>query len=155
MATYRLEMRDDGGSTETREIEADSAAAAVAQIAEETEDWVRDGEWGADGAVVIVRWELYEGDVEVADGSDNVEIEPDHDSLIRAAGGDPGCAHEWSDEGEGGCDENPGVFGLGGTAIAINMHCTRCGIHRSERKTGVQRNPGEHDTVEYGLAATD
>ena len=75
--------------------------------------------------------------------------EPDHDALIRAAGGDTECDHDWTSEGEGGCTENPGVWSTGGTSMTFGAHCRKCGLHRVESTTGSQYNPGEHDTVEY------
>lgn len=79
----------------------------------------------------------------------SVEIEADHDAMIRAAGGDDDCDHDWTAEGEGGCDENPGVWSVGGTAMTFATHCRKCGLHRTEHSTGSQRNPGEHDTTTY------
>lgn len=89
----------------------------------------------------------------ITDDSDErlvaVEIEPDHDALMKAAGADTNCDHEWTSEGEGGCTENPGVWSVGGTAMEFHSHCRVCGLKRVEYNTGAQRNPGEHDTVEY------
>ena len=31
---------------------------------------------------------------------------------------------------EGGCRENPGVWGIGGAAISLRQHCKRCGQGR-------------------------
>lgn len=147
--TYTLEMRDDA-SRETRTITATTLDDAREQADAETEEWIEGGEWGRAGASVRASWTLTDeaGD-EVADGAVTVEIEPDHDALIRDAGGDPDCDHAWSSEGEGGCAENPGVWSTGGTSIVTAEHCTRCGLHRVTKHTGSQRNPGEHDTVTY------
>ena len=57
--------------------------------------------------------------------------------------------HEWTSEGMGGCDENPGVWSLGGTTIRINMRCIHCEMVRSETFYGSQRNPYECDSVRY------
>jgi len=57
--------------------------------------------------------------------------------------------HDWSREGEGGCDENPGVWATGGTTIVTKSHCTICGLRRTATDLGPQRNPCECDTVEY------
>lgn len=154
MKTY--EIRDDGGSRE--QIQATDMQDAIKQA----EDWAREGDWGEDGASVDVRIaELDEdGDVIDEDGI-TVGIEPDHESLIRAAtryedscGTDPDD-HEWTYEGEGGCDENPGVWSTGGTSMVFKSHCRKCGLHRTETSTGSQRNPGEHDTVEYRMLDDD
>lgn len=144
-AEYTLEMRDDGGSEETIDLAANDPAA----IKEECEEWVSRGEWGTDGATIDVRWYLYADGQEIATGHHEVEIEPDHEALIRAAGGDTDCDHDWTSEGEGGCRENPGCWSNGGTAMTFRAHCRKCGLERTDHHTGSQRNPGEHDTVTY------
>lgn len=158
MATYALDMDDDGGSDEQLVIEADHTADAVQEAESECEAWARDGDWGHDGAVVIVSYTLKdELGLTVAHGRCVVEIEPDHEYLIRHADGSPqreSCGdapddHDWTGDGEGGCAENPGVWSTGGTVIVVAEHCRRCGLHRTARSTGPQRNPDEHDTVEY------
>ena len=150
MRTFKLTMTDDYGCCEIREIEAENAVEARDEIASECADWCSDGEWGDDGAAVSVRWSLADEDGdEVDSGWETVEIEPDHDALIRDASGNPDCDHDWTPENEGGCDENPGVWSTGGTSMSFATHCRKCGLHRIERTTGSQRNPGEHDTVEY------
>lgn len=150
MATYNLNLRDDQCDDE-REIDADSIADAVDQVRDEAEDWVSDGEWGEDGASVTVYWTLSDDGEIIREGTLSVEIEPDHDALIEAAGGDVDCQHEWSREGEGGCNENPGVWSAGGTTIVTREHCTCCGLIRESVSLGSQRNPGERDTVTYSL----
>lgn len=155
--TYQVSIRiQDGMGDMTQEIEAADLAAAEEMAAEMADEFVRDGEWGNDGASVGVRWAITQADedgdeVELASDGLTVEIEPDHDSLIRKAGGDPDCDHEWTSEGEGGCDENPGVWSHGGTSMSFASHCRTCGLHRVEHHCGSQRNPGEHDTVEYSM----
>jgi hypothetical protein len=165
MANYTLEMRDDAGCTETREIVAASAAEAVEQIQDEADDWCSDGDWGVDGASVVVSWSLSEDGDEIDNGSCTVDIEPDHAALIQQACGYiwdesgktiKGCGenpddHDWTSEGEGGCIENPGVWSTGGTSMSFASHCRKCGLHRSEHDTGSQRNPGDHDTVSYEM----
>ena len=91
----------------------------------------------------------------------SVEIEPDHERLVREAvrlagardrscGNDPD-EHDWTSEGEGGCDENPGVWSTGGTSMLFVSHCRTCGLRRREKTCGSQRNPGESDRVEYEM----
>jgi hypothetical protein len=146
-ATCTLSMRDDGGSDETLEFDHEPTRD---EIREACREWVEGGEWGVDGASIDVSWTLTDtADDEIGEGSVTVEIEPDHDALIRAAGGDLDCDHDWTSEGEGGCDENPGVWSTGGTSMTFAAHCRMCGLHRTEHHTGSQRDPGEHDTVEY------
>ena len=63
---------------------------------------------------------------------------------------EPPCeadAHEWA--GEGGCDENPGVWSLGGTTLVFRERCEHCGVLRKSVCRGSQRNPGEQDTRTY------
>lgn len=157
--TYTLHMRDDGGSDGTREIEAETLAEAIDAVQAEAEDWCSGVDWGTDGASVGISWTLR--DEVVADGYLTVEIEPDHKSLIREAmrhkqscGDDPDD-HDWTSEGEGGCTENPGVWSTGGTSMVFSSHCRNCGLHRTEYHTGSQKNPGEHDTVEYEWIGAD
>jgi len=153
---YYLEIRDEQCSHKTEmggnEVDGPPSNAAIEA---ECEEWVLDGEWGNDGASVNVWWTLTDEDGEEVDtGSHTVEIAPDHDALINAAGGDVDCDHEWSSEGEGGCSENPGVWSVGGTAMAFSSHCIHCGLQRKTRSCGSQRNPGERDTVEYSMPET-
>lgn len=152
-----IHMRDEVGSEETATVEipqmSDSAAWAAAEQA--TEEWCRRGEWGIDGASVRC-WCWWETDTDTTEDAESVvvvEIAPDEDALIEAAGGDTDCDHEWvaTVEVEGGLRENPGVWMTCGTSMTIKTHCARCGLKRTERSTGSQRNPGEHDTVTFEL----
>lgn len=148
--TYRLDMRCEGGGGESERFDTRPTDAECDSL---TDDWTAEGEWGDEGASVDYWWTLYavtsEGEEEVAEGRGSVEIEPDHDAMIRAAGGDADCDHEWTSEGEGGCRENPGVWSTGGTSMSFASHCRACGLHRNEYSCGSQRNPGERDTVSY------
>jgi hypothetical protein len=102
---------------------------------------------------VWVGWTLDDEDGdEVDDGSLSLSVEPKHGVLIEAAGGDTDCDHDWTAEGEGGCSENPGVWSTGGTSMTFATHCTKCGLRRVEVSTGSQKNPGDHDTVQYTAA---
>ncbi len=142
-------MRDDCPGSETKGFEAESADDDRCEA--EAREWCEGGEWGDSGAVVTVWYELFENDADesVSEGRVEVEIEANHDAMIRAAGGDTECDHDWTSDGEGGCDENPGVWSTGGTSMTFASHCRTCGLHRVEKTTGSQRNPGEHDTVAY------
>ncbi len=85
----------------------------------------------------------------------------EHDGDDYCCGGDDECdcirpepdctesAHEWTGEGCGGLSENPGVFGRGGTTIAIVRRCSHCGVVRTEVARGAQRNDGECDSLSY------
>jgi uncharacterized protein (TIGR02996 family) len=135
-------------------------AGDMDEALEMAEDLAREGDWGEDGASVDV-WVTEENAAgEEMDRQEiTVEIEPDHSTLIRKATrhdegrscGDDPDDHDWTHQGEGGCDENPGVWSTGGTGMTFASHCRTCGLHRTEHHTGSQRNPGEHDTVEYEM----
>jgi hypothetical protein len=157
MTTYIVRM-SDGNATATERFDADTDADAIQTAEELTREWVEGGDWGDDGASIDAFWRLYRQDKadrddgeEIDSGSFTVEIEPDHDALIRRAGGDPHCDHEWvaTVEVEGGCRENPGVWSTSGTSFTCRTHCRVCGLRRTEHVTGSQRNPGEHDTVSF------
>jgi len=146
------EATDDSGVIE--QIEAPNMKTAI-NIAKDI--W-REVDWDDKGDSIPVKvYELnYGGDVVDTEFID-VDIEPNHPVLIRAAAdrheicGDQPEDHEWTSEGEGGMKENPGVWSTGGTSMMFCSHCRNCGLHRTERVTGSQRNPGEHDTVEYRM----
>jgi hypothetical protein len=131
--------------------EAAQDAAAWIEAEERASAWPHDGDWGDEGASVEVGYYITDetSTWEDAPRSVTVTIEPDHDALIRAAGGSTDCAHDWTSEGEGGCTQNPGVWSLGGTTISTREHCRTCGLVRTETSHGSQRNPGECDTTEY------
>lgn len=150
MTTYTLTMRDDASVTEERTITAETLAEAIERVADEATDWVSDGEWGDSGASVNVRWSLTDesGD-EVASDWVTVDVEPDREALAREAADDPDCDHDWTREGEGGCAENPGVFGGAGTALSTSQHCRHCGLREIEHHAGSQRNPGQPATRVY------
>ena len=63
---------------------------------------------------------------------------------------EPDCAdgqeHVWSSEDMGGCTENPGVWSLGGTTLLFKAQCEHCGIVRTEKLLGSQRNEFDCDT---------
>jgi len=57
--------------------------------------------------------------------------------------------HDWTSEGEGGLNDNPGVWSTGGTSMMFSTHCRHCGMRRTECTTGSQYDPGDCDTTEY------
>jgi len=160
VAVYTLRLSDGVSDTEIEYDEEPTAEECDA----EADDWCRGGDWGQDGASIDIDWTLTGPDgEEIDDGGVTVEIEPDHAALIRSAcggrhtgqwerccGDDPD-SHDWTSEGEGGCDSNPGVWSTGGTSMLFRDHCRTCGLRRTHRSTGSQRNPGEHDTTEYEM----
>ena len=138
---------EDGGHSETIE-----GVTTMAEALEQAEEMCKDGEWGDEGALISVWVEEVDEDGKQIDREDiEVSIEPDHEEMIRKAGGDTDCDHEWNSEGEGGCTENPGVWSRGGTTLVFKSHCTKCGLKRTEVSYGSQRNPGQADTVEYSV----
>lgn len=82
------------------------------------------------------------GDTEYACGGD---------ADCEAVASDPGCVdglrHRWTARGTGGCNTNPGVWSLGGTAWRFTYRCRVCGCGRTEHAFGYQRNPGQCDEV--------
>lgn len=126
------EYREDSGHRETLE------AATLEDAIAEAEDLLRTGSWGQDApgyAGDTVQAHLY------ADGDYVRSVEVDLPAC------EPPCidgeGHDMTSEGCGGCAENPGVMGHGGTAISVTTRCTRCGRTRTEYHAGSQRNPGE------------
>lgn len=151
----------DDGNCEVHCPHADSGRDAA-------EEYVSDGEWGDDGGSVEVRaWRVrhYIGtddalhiDEDHESDWHTVDLEPDHGYLISSAAGraticgtDPDD-HDWTREGEGGCDANPGVWSLGGTAMHFVAHCRGCGLTRKVTDPGSQRNPGDGVRYEYEMA---
>jgi len=140
---------------------ADDNNSEVKTTADNGEDaaqaYVDGGDWtdeaGQGCEIVVTVWQYAvdaDGDyVRVNEDRHAITIKPDHDKLIKDAGGDTDCEHDWTSEGEGGSDRNPGVWSTGGTGLTIAKHCTACGLHRTEHSVGNQRNPGERDTFEY------
>ena len=147
---FTLEM-NDGACYHSIQIEANSVKEALDDMDEKIQDWVEDGEWGNEGACVGVHWKLINiyTDRVVDEGYATVEIEPDHDALMKEVADNPYCNHDFTREGEHGLKENPGVWSTGGTSMKFCSHCIYCGLHKTEYSCGSQRNPGEHDSVEY------
>lgn len=155
---WTILLSDDGGASE--EIESNDQPTAE-EAEQECREWY-DGDCGAygfgpEGARVVVSWAIIDPDGdEHSSGTVEIDIPPDHEALIRDEAGDRGCGtdpydHDWTSEGEGGCDSNPGVWATGGTSMSFAHHCRACGLHRIKHTTGSQSNPGDHDTVEYDM----
>ncbi len=144
----RYVYSDDAGSTADDlvgdYVDIDDALVEAVYQAENAYSGPR----GCRVTVTVTEYDEETGE-ETDERSQVVDIEPDHDHLIREAGGDPQCDHDWTSEGEGGCDSNPGVWSTGGTSHSFASHCRVCGLQRTEHTTGSQYNPGDHDTVEY------
>jgi len=128
-----------------------------ADIEDACEEWCLDGDWAnedGDAAEVSIAWTVTDADgVEVDSGTHEVQIPHDEKRKVKLAGGDHRCDHDWERDERVGCKENPGVMGLGGTAISVTDICAECGIVRSTRHNGSQRNPGQPETeVSYYCA---
>jgi len=135
-------------------VEAENMEEAI-NIAEEM--W-REYDWGDKGALIPLRVrELNDRNKIVCSEHVDVYIAPNHARLIsNAAGCGKVCGynpndHDWTREGEGGADDNPGVWFTGGTSMVFESHCRRCGLHRTEYFTGTQRSPSECNTVKYRM----
>lgn len=152
--TYTItRIYDDGGDWYDAPDEeyasiADARAAAEAYI----DDQVQDGDYGQDEGMtsVTISYEITSDDDEYDEiYRYEASLAVDEDALIAQAGGDADCDHEWTSQGEGGCDQNPGVWSVGGTTMLYREHCARCCIVRETTHVGPQRNPGDRDTVRY------
>lgn len=128
----------DDGSGDQIEAEYGDDYEAFAQ------DLWADADYGEGDYCVTVSWAANDAaGNELACGTFDVE---GHTAEPECPAADE---HDWTAEYEGGCTENPGVWSLGGTAMLFTSHCRHCGMKRTERTTGSQRNPGECDTTEY------
>lgn len=143
MAIY--EYREQGGHTEI--LDCSSLEKAV----ELGEKLLQDGDWGDPTDENYGGWvtaTVVETDDE-GNHVDSVSI------AVLLTPKEPDCdhdhyEHEWSSEGEGGCDQNPGVWGIGGAAILVREHCIHCGVIREEI-TGDTNPPncGNRNCVRY------
>lgn len=138
MANYIAEL--DGGRLGDTAI----TARTIKQAWKEAVVWAQEGDWPDEGCRVSLRVSSTRKSIEK-----QITIEPDHAALIEEAGGDSECDHQWTSEGEGGCDSNPGVWSLGGTKYEYHAHCSLCGLRRVEINHGSQRHPDEANTVRY------
>jgi hypothetical protein len=169
--TYTLAVQSCMGDKDSFEVEADSDDEAKASVPAYVEDWAQEGDWDDEGDRVSVYWELHPGKTVgggwIAAGRQVVDIPHNYVGLVLLAVRESHfgehaqdeedrvlrCDHEWV--GVGGCDENPGVWSEGGTAVRIVERCGVCGLRRVRRYTGSQYNPSEHDTVSYSIGARD
>ena len=118
-----------------------------------------DGDWGVEDASVAVQLSV---GVRVAfvDDDGNVDTDvPEWDSKLAIV--DPeepicvaakdGC-HQWSRAQAlvGGCDQNPGVHGLGGCSIQTTSVCVLCGMaYQSTSNSQGSNTLYDHDTDRY------
>jgi len=121
----------------------------VARACDALRDWLRDGEWAAEGCRVYGEYAVYRGDVEVIPATGlTVTIDPDEDALMREAGVPDDCPaverdgdHDWHPT-QSGCAENPGVHGSDHGGVSISTTCAICGAVRVE-DTGATDDHGE------------
>jgi len=147
MNTVTLYVREECGGEDEITIEVHDGKDVTQAAEEALTDWVRNGDYGPEGGDITAWW----ADAAAPDEEHRVTVTvpPRVADLIReAAGHSPVCGqddedHDWTSQGEGGCDENPGVMAHGGTTISISAHCRRCGLHRTLVDRGSQRNAGE------------
>lgn len=168
--TYRLVIECEGGGDEAADFtERPSPEKIRARLAAWTDHWAGVGDWGdhryGRRVVIDYKWSLcaVPGDddepVEIDSDVGEFEVEPDHDSLLLAtcpneSARDRLCGtgpddHDWV--GEGGCDTNPGLWATGGTSWKQVCRCRLCGLRRRTTHCGDQRNPWDHDRVEYEM----
>lgn len=126
-------------------ITAENMTAAKEQA---TEMW-QAGSWEGGKALVDVRLIEIDEDGEEVGQHEYIEVEVGEDPEAPECNNEEG--HDWQSPYEvvGGIKENPGVWSRGGTTIAYKECCSHCGAYKIEVRYGVQRNPGQCDTVEY------
>lgn len=129
----------DDGSHATVEVEHGDDYESAAQ------DLWDDADYGEGDYCVSVSWEATDAaGEEIASGSFDVEHQTEEPDCPESDDG-----HDWTAEHEGGCTENPGVWSTGGTSMLRVCHCRHCGMDRTEKTTGCQKNPGDCDTTTY------
>jgi len=116
-------VKDDNNSQETFEAKDQAEAEAKA------EEWVRDGEWGDEGACVSVVVTTEDGDrfgLDVVIEPDEAAIDPNNRTHFFG-----NHEHNWERPYGvvGGCKENPGVWSIEGNVLAFLDVC-QCGAHR-------------------------
>ena len=126
---------------------------------EAAKDYVEGGDWPstddegnpASFAVRVHTWRERDDD----DGETEVYDEDNH--LIVTHPDEPDCpespsGHNWESPHElvGGCDSNPGVWGIGGCGVKCTEVCTHCGMakHETSATQGVDTEH-DHETVSY------
>jgi hypothetical protein len=154
LVNKQYEIREDSGASEIIEAESIDAALTRAQ------EWVSEGSYDGRCIVTVYVTEIdpetgdpyqdgYYGDGRHAMGEVMAGPEPQPD---RTECGDEDGDHDWQSPHElvGGLAENPGVWSRGGTSMVYKYVCANCGMYKTVRDTGAQRNPGElEETITY------
>jgi hypothetical protein len=146
MEMARYEIREDSGASEI--IEAENMAEAL----ETAREWASGGDY-TDRCMVRVYVDELDEDGNETGESESAEVMAGPEPKPEPTDcGDEDEDHDWQSPHEllGGCRENPGVWSLTGTAMSFDYVCGRCGIYKSVRTAGFQRNPGElAEKIEY------
>ena len=148
---YQLEVSVDGDYWDANPAASYDDQPEDSTCHDDALTWAIDGVWPDgqpdDGGRIEISWYLNDADGnEIASEGWTEDVEPDHEALIKKAGGDTECKHEWI-EGDG--DQDNGARCGTGTHISIDSHCEKCGLRKTEFFTGSQYNPGESDHVTY------
>lgn len=121
-------------------IESDDMDAAC-EYAEEK--W-QEGSWDSKCKIQLTVQEIDWNEKEIGD-SQSFEVECGEDPA-------PPCdEHDWQSYFPlvRGLKENPGVWSLGGTTTKYKEVCALTGWYKITIRYGVQRNPGQCDSIEY------
>lgn len=138
--TLNIQCDDVDGTLDLPEpYEIADVEGAIDEWCAEAGDFSNDE---GDDVEVTIHWKVLDEKFEdIESGSYRVQFPHDERLKIKLAGGNPDCSHEWERDESVGCKENPGVMGLGGTAILVTDICAECKIVRNTRHNGSQRNP--------------
>lgn len=132
----------DGDGTSMDALDACDESEAVAAC----KTWLRDGDWRPEsevtGEISPEGWDAKTTDV-------SIEIPAEDAPEGKLDGGEKCEDHDWTSDGCGGLEENPGVWSTGGTAMIFKSRCRKCGMGRTKNTVGSQHNSGKHDTTTY------
>lgn len=147
MKSYKI--REESGASEI--IEAESLAEALETACE----WASEGSY-SERVMVRVWVQGLDEDGEPTDESLSGEVEAGPEPKPeKTECGTEDEDHDWESPIElvGGCEENPGVWSTGGTSFHFEYVCSKCGMYKTVKTAGQQRNPGElEETIEYSAA---
>lgn len=165
---YTISFGDEQYSEDIRTVTAESAETAIEGLADESLDWLRQGDWGP---ITETTW--IHGSVCAVPLDENGKHDTDSDDranegvMLQLDPEEPDCVdgeeHDWQSPIElvGGIQENPGVWGHGGGAV-ITEACMRCGCGKEtdtwaqDRSTGIQGLESVSYTVgEFEIASEE
>lgn len=121
-------------------IESDDMDAACDSAEEK---WQK-GSWDSKCKITLSVQEIDWNEKEIGD-AESFEAECGEDPA------EPCDEHDWKSYFPlvRGLKENPGVWSLGGTTTKYKEVCAITGWYKVEIRYGVQRNPGQCDSIEY------